>query len=151
MTKLVGATHFPWLLSNVIDANTGTSPEPLRRFYVTERAGVRVGLVGLVEQDWIATIPSWPTNFVYRPMKDVALELSRELRDPNGPHKVDIIIALTHSRVPNDVQLANELGAVADLPGVEDMHGIDLIIGGHDHVSSVLLGRADRVTDLLYR
>lgn len=34
-------------------------------------------------------------------MKDTALELSQELRDPNGEHQVDIIIALTHCRVPN--------------------------------------------------
>jgi 2',3'-cyclic-nucleotide 2'-phosphodiesterase (5'-nucleotidase family) len=143
MTKLVGATTFPWLLSNVIDVNTGTSPAPLHRFVVTERAGVRVGLVGLVEQDWIATIPSWPTHFAYRPMREVALELSKELRDPNGPHRVDIIIALTHSRVPNDVRLANELGAAAGVEGVEEMHGVDLLIGGHDHVSVKSAPRAD--------
>jgi 2',3'-cyclic-nucleotide 2'-phosphodiesterase (5'-nucleotidase family) len=34
-------------------------------------------------------------------MVDTAIELSKELRDPNGEHKVDIIIALTHCRVPN--------------------------------------------------
>lgn len=85
-------------------------------------------------RDWIATIPSWPENFRYRPMKDVALELSKELRDPAGLHRVDIIIALTHSRVPNDIKLANELGAVANKPGVENTHGVDLLIGGHDHI-----------------
>ena len=57
--------------------------------------------VGLMKRDWIATIPSWPENFSYRSMKDVALELSKELRDPKGPHRVDLIIALTHCRVPN--------------------------------------------------
>jgi 5'-nucleotidase len=30
--------------------------------------------------------------------------------------------------------LANELGAVADKEGVENTHGVDLIIGGHDHI-----------------
>ena len=34
-------------------------------------------------------------------MVDTAIELSKELRDPNGEHKVDMIIALTHCRVPN--------------------------------------------------
>ena len=28
------------------------------------------------------------------------------LRDPNGPYKVDLVIALTHMRVPNDIKLA---------------------------------------------
>ncbi|BEJ13733.1 hypothetical protein CspHIS471_0309070 [Cutaneotrichosporon sp. HIS471] len=133
MTKLVGDTNFPWLLSNVVDTLTGTTPVPLHRFYVTERCGVRIGLVGLVEEDWIATIPSWPHNFAYRPMKEVGLELSKELRDPNGPHRVDIIIALTHSRVPNDIQLAKELGAVKGRD-TQNEQGVDLIIGGHDHI-----------------
>ncbi len=31
-------------------------------------------------------------------MKTVALDLSKQLRDPDGPHKCDIIVALTHSR-----------------------------------------------------
>lgn len=52
-------------------------------------------------RDWIATIPSWPSHFKYRPMREVGLELSELLRDPAGPYRVDIIIALTHSRVPN--------------------------------------------------
>lgn len=52
-------------------------------------------------RDWIATIPSWPSHFRYRPMREVGLELSELLRDPKGPYRVDIIIALTHSRVPN--------------------------------------------------
>lgn len=34
-------------------------------------------------------------------MTETAIELSKELRDPNGPHKVDLIIALTHCRLPN--------------------------------------------------
>ncbi|TXT12211.1 uncharacterized protein COLE_02621 [Cutaneotrichosporon oleaginosum] len=136
MTKLVGDTNFPWLLSNIVDTNTGTTPVPLHKFVVTERCGVRIGLVGLVEEDWIAIIPSWPNNFAYRPMKEVGLELSKELRDPKGPHRVDIIIAITHSRVPNDIKLAKELGAVSNRD-TQNEHGIDLIIGGHDHVRQI--------------
>lgn len=52
-------------------------------------------------RDWIATIPSWPESFAHMPMKETALKLSEELRDPNGEHKVDIIVALTHCRVTN--------------------------------------------------
>jgi hypothetical protein len=55
----------------------------------------------LMNRDWIATIPSWPESFTYRSMIDTAKDLSKELRDPKGEHKVDIIIALTHCRVPN--------------------------------------------------
>ncbi len=101
-------------------------------------------------RDWIATIPSWPETFQYRDMAETALQLSTELRDPTGPHKVDIIIALTHCRLPNascmnagraikltvrfvqDIDLANTLGAVKDADSSK--HGVDLLIGGHDHI-----------------
>ncbi|TXT08774.1 hypothetical protein VHUM_02902 [Vanrija humicola] len=141
MTKLVSATSFPWLLSNVVDTQTGKTPAPLHRFLVTEKCGVRIGIIGIVEEDWIATIPSWPENFKYQPMKDVAIELSQLLRDPEGEHRVDLIIALTHCRLPNDIWLSNELGAVAG-KNVENEHGVDLIIGGHDHVYYIGKGAA---------
>lgn len=34
-------------------------------------------------------------------MADTAKDLSKVLRDHEGEHQVDIIIALTHSRIPN--------------------------------------------------
>ncbi|ODN74799.1 hypothetical protein L202_07114 [Cryptococcus amylolentus CBS 6039] len=138
LTKLIQSTTFPWMLSNIVDINTGVQPETLQKYHIFERCGVKIGVIGLVEQDWIATIPSWPHNFKYRSMTETALELSRELRDPNGEHQVDLVIALTHCRVPNDIKLANELGAVAGKAGLENEHGVDLIIGGHDHVSQTI-------------
>jgi 5'-nucleotidase len=71
-------------------------------------------------------------------MRDTGVALSQELRDPNGEHKCDIVIALTHARVPNDIDLANELGAVEG-KDVASEHGVDLLIGGHDHVSSIAI------------
>lgn len=38
----------------------------------------------------------------------------------------DYVIALTHMRTPNDIRLA------------ENVDGIDLILGGHDHVYELL-------------
>lgn len=65
-------------------------------------------------------------------MKETGLSLSELLRDPQGDHRCDLVIALTHSRVSNDIRLANELGAVqydeSEAPG----HGVDLILGGHE-------------------
>ena len=50
LTKLIESTTFPWLLSNIIDRNTNQTPAPLRKFWVTERCGVRIGVIALVEQ-----------------------------------------------------------------------------------------------------
>jgi 2',3'-cyclic-nucleotide 2'-phosphodiesterase (5'-nucleotidase family) len=73
-------------------------PEPLNRYWITKKRGVKIGVIGLVEEDWIATIPSWPEEFRYRPMAETAREISKELREEHG---VEVIIALTHCRVPN--------------------------------------------------
>ncbi len=48
-----------------------------------------------------------------------ANRLSKDLREV---YKCDYVIALTHMRVPNDQRLGNEA------------LGVDLILGGHDHV-----------------
>lgn len=82
-------------------------------------------------RDWIATVPSFPPSFRYRSMVSIAKNTSRLLRDPQGPHRCDIIVALSHCRLPNDIDLANDLGATKD--NFEDEHGVDLVLGGHDH------------------
>lgn len=79
--------------------------------------------------------------------------MRHRLRDPAGPHKVDMIIALTHCRLPNvsplpstsfasqliiglvriskDIRLANELAATVGQDNKNE-HGVDCLIGGHD-------------------
>lgn len=137
LSKLVQDTRFPWLLSNVIDEDTGRVPEHLQQLQVVERVGLRIGIIGLVEEDWITTVPSWPRNFKFRSMVETGLELSEILRKPDGEYRCDLIIALTHSRLPNDIQLAKDLFALSpsarDTSPIFSSHGVDLILGGHDH------------------
>ena len=108
-------------------------------------------------------------------MRDVALELSRRLRDPDGEYKCDLIIALTHARCgqrlcgttfpctdallaqrtkclhfvsliktashfAQDIQLAKEL--IARPSPDPTQHGVDLLLGGHDHLYFVSKGVA---------
>ena len=40
----------PWILSNIVDTETLRTPEHLNEFCVFERAGVRIGIIGLVEK-----------------------------------------------------------------------------------------------------
>ncbi|KAF9472767.1 flagellar associated protein [Pholiota conissans] len=138
LTKLIHDTKFPWILSNIIDTTTSRTPEGLHEYAVVERAGVRIGFIGLVEQEWITTVSSWPSTFMYQSMKETGIKLSKLLRDSNGEHRCDIIIALTHSRLPNDITLAKELLALS--PSAQQSapiaaeHGVDIILGGHDHI-----------------
>jgi 2',3'-cyclic-nucleotide 2'-phosphodiesterase (5'-nucleotidase family) len=50
LTRLLNATKFPWLLSNIVDDNTGHQPEKFLKYWITERCGVKIGVIGLVEQ-----------------------------------------------------------------------------------------------------
>ena len=103
-------------MSNIIDSTTSRVPEHLKEFEVLERNGIRVGIIGLVEQyvlvhllcaekmpclffrEWITTITSWPPEFVYKPMKEIGLQLSIRLRDPDGEYRCDFIVVLSHCR-----------------------------------------------------
>ncbi|KAF8969879.1 Metallo-dependent phosphatase [Flammula alnicola] len=142
LSKLIEDTNFPWLLSNIVDSTTSRTPENLEEFVVIERAGIRVGFIGLVEKEWIATVSSWPPEFVYKSMKDTGLALSKLLRDPDGEHRCDLVIALTHSR--QDISLAKELFALSPstqkVTPIASEHGVDLILGGHDHIYYVSPG-----------
>ncbi|KAF7344288.1 Metallo-dependent phosphatase [Mycena venus] len=137
LKKLLPETRFPWLLSNIFDTNTGKVPEPLKDFHVIEKAGIRIGLIGLVEQDWIATITGWPENFEYQDMAKIGKELSAKLRDPAGEFKCDLIISLTHSRYGtiqfHDIKLAKALFALSPTAqaktNIASEHGVDLLLG----------------------
>ncbi|KAL5490069.1 hypothetical protein ACEPAI_4902 [Sanghuangporus weigelae] len=135
LTKLLNDTKFPWVLSNIVDETTGKIPEYLHEVYVLERRGIRIGFIGLVESEWITTVPAWPTNFKYKDMVQVALDLSKRLRDPQGEYRCDLVIALTHSRW--DVSLAKSINVHSPTHQPADFasrQGADLILGGHDHV-----------------
>ena len=119
---LTSKCAFPWLLANVLDPALGENV-PLgnakRTQMMTASNGIRIGLIGLGEREWLDTINSLPPNLIYRSASEVARELVPQLRAEGA----DIIVALTHQREPNDNKLAENLGG--------DM--IDIILGGHDH------------------
>ncbi|KAI6036873.1 Metallo-dependent phosphatase-like protein, partial [Pisolithus microcarpus] len=105
LSTLVQDTRFPWLLSNIIDEDTGRVPAHLQQFQMVERVGLRVGIIGLVEDS--------------RSMAETGLELSEILRKPDGEYRCDLIIALTHSRTHRQTSSPT---------------GVDIILGGHDHI-----------------
>lgn len=68
----------------------------------------------------------------YRDMVMVAKTYSSILRSEHG---CEMVIALTHSRLPNDLKLALATGCVRSSERPQDQEGdhLDLILGGHDH------------------
>ncbi|XP_028638873.1 snake venom 5'-nucleotidase-like [Grammomys surdaster] len=110
--------HFTWFLSNVHDRFTS---EPLGHGAVKKIVNWnnrKIGLMGLVEEDWLDTLATVnKANVNYRDYVEAANELAVELRAEGA----DLVIAMTHMKWKNDTRLA------------QHAEGLDLILGGHDH------------------
>jgi 5'-nucleotidase len=67
-----------------------------------------VGVIGLIEREWLETLSTVPSQQVrWEDYVAVGRAMALALREHD---KVDIVIALTHMRVPNDERLAAEVG-----------------------------------------
>ncbi|PKY01009.1 Metallo-dependent phosphatase [Aspergillus campestris IBT 28561] len=113
---------FPWLLANVLDPALGEGV-PIanceKTCMLTSSNGIKIGVIGLGEREWLATINALPPNLIYKSASQTAMELVPQLREQGA----EIIVAVTHQREPNDYKLAEKIP-----------YGmIDIILGGHDH------------------
>jgi 5'-nucleotidase len=119
--NLVAKCKFPWLVANILDPALGENVaigNVKRTHMLTSSNGIKIGLIGLGEREWLDTINSLPPDLIYKSATETAKELVPELRAAGA----DIVIAITHMREPNDNKLAEQTDGI-----------IDLILGGHDH------------------
>lgn len=86
---------------------------------LTSSTGIKIGVIGIVEKEWLDTINSLPPNLIFLPAAEVVQDLAAVLRKEGA----EMIIALTHQREPNDIKLAKAVPTGT----------IDLMVGGHDH------------------
>lgn len=118
LMEVTTQTNFPWFLSNVYDKFSSQTLGHGVESRVIEWNGLRIGLMGLVEEEWLDTLGTVDrANIDYIDYVMVAERLCKELRERGA----ELVIALTHMRWPNDIRLAMEA------------KGLDLILGGHDH------------------
>lgn len=113
---------FPWLCANVEDPalGQGVSIGGVSKTVMLESStGVKIGVIGLVEKEWLDTISSLPPGLVYINAAEAALKWVPQLREQGA----EIVIAVSHMREPNDVRLATEIPEGT----------IDIVLGGHDH------------------
>lgn len=123
LAKWVEKTNFPWLMSNVIDNETGRPLGNGKISHIIIHDNVKVGLMGLVEKEWLDTLPNIdPNEVTYVDF----VEAGNQLADDLLKEGCDMIIALTHMRTPNDIILA------------QNCHKLNLILGGHDHVYEIV-------------
>nr|CAI5831330.1 unnamed protein product [Callosobruchus analis] len=122
LSQWIPRCEFPWLMSNVLDNETGRPLGGGRITHVVEWAGRQIGLVGLVEKGWLDTLGTVnPNETTFLDFVEAGQKLAAQLKQEG----CDYVIALTHMRLPNDTKLA------------ENCEEIDLILGGHDHIYDV--------------
>jgi 5'-nucleotidase len=83
---------------------------------LTSSNGIKIGVIGLVEREWLDTINSLPPDLIYKFASATAKELVPCLRAQGA----ELVIAVTHQRELNDNKLAEKTP-----DGL-----IDIILGG---------------------
>ncbi|WP_197428490.1 bifunctional UDP-sugar hydrolase/5'-nucleotidase [Halapricum sp. CBA1109] len=114
------ASEFPWLLANVVTDDGETVPGT-QNYTVVERDGVRVGVVGLVD-DAIKTKTAVDFEAAGYDVADFSTVGQRIAADLKADHDVDVVVAAAHVGVPESKELASETDA------------IDVIVTGDDEV-----------------
>ncbi|EGR28866.1 ser thr protein phosphatase family protein, putative [Ichthyophthirius multifiliis] len=118
--KLFQKCNFPWLCSNVFNIETNCIFANNNAYSILEKNGLVIGIMGLAEADWLNSVSEIDLSLVkYEDFVACGRRLTKIMKEQ---YKCDLIIALTHMRVPNDIKLGQEVPE------------IDLILGGHDHI-----------------
>lgn len=118
LLSMARETNFPWLMSNVHDKRTGRPLADGCMSHMIDFHGRKVGLLGLVESEWLVTLATIGEDDVeYEDFCVAGRRVAKDLRKQGA----EAVIGMTHMRMPNDYRLAREVPE------------IDLILGGHDH------------------
>jgi 5'-nucleotidase len=73
---------------------------------LTASNGIKVGVIGLAEREWLDTINSLPPDIIYKSASATAKELIPGLKEQGA----EIIVCVSHQREPNDNKLAEKTG-----------------------------------------
>ncbi|MCJ8170016.1 bifunctional metallophosphatase/5'-nucleotidase [Atopomonas sediminilitoris] len=100
----------------------------IKPYKVLERGGIRFGLFGLLGEGAVQVSPmTKPLSFA-KPV-EVARAMVQQLREVE---KVDVVILLSHMGVKQE---ANGSWRGEEVELVEQVPGIDIVVGGHSHTA----------------
>ena len=128
LARFLDKARFPVLLGNADVSSSDVLRGRLAGHVVLEVGGQQIGIIGVVAED-TGELSSSGSDVVFRRVEDVIRSAVAEL-ERRGVNK---IIALTHTGLPRDREIA---AAVA---------GVDVIVGGHSH--TLLSNTVDRAAD----
>ena len=139
--RIMNMAEFPVLAANIVDAETGEIPPPMKPYIIKEVAGIKIGMIGLVtEETPYYALPEDVNEIEFLRVKPVTERYIAEIKD-----QVDLVFVVGHLGVPYDVNTAYremiESGVeqkirygMNAMELVHHVEGIDLMLCGHIHV-----------------
>lgn len=128
LEKRVKESQFIWLASNIKFPDASPVFKKIKTTHIFEHQGIKIGFFGLTVA-FRAEMPCHQydrSKIIFLNPVMAAKQVVRALKD----QKVDIIVGITHLNMSTDKEIAME------------NPGIDVIIGGHEHVPlSALVGK----------
>jgi len=112
--------RFPLLAANYVSDGPGGLADVLEPFVVLDAAGLRVGVIGVGNTSTVALLGERPNDL--RALAEDAAQAVQGAIDALRP-VVDVIVVVTH------------LGLDADASLVARTSGIDVLLGGHQHLT----------------
>ena len=113
-----------WLNGNLRKKDSGELAGQTIEFKIIERGSLKIGVFGLVDQDWLDCSSLVQSEFELENVKLAGRRISQLLKKEG----CELIIALTHMQNSSDLIL------------LEDSENeVDLVLGGHDHIYLVQL------------
>jgi 2',3'-cyclic-nucleotide 2'-phosphodiesterase (5'-nucleotidase family) len=124
VSEVTADSDFPWLATNLVDSDTGEAFDGTESTQVVERGGVKVGLIGLVDEG--ATYGKTNIDFEAEgiTLEDYTETGPAEAKRLKEDEEVDVVVALAHTGVPDAEDLAE---ADAD-------DDIDVVVVGDDEL-----------------
>ena len=121
LASRIEESRFRWLGANVKDL-TGKLFPGVEAHALIDINGIKVGILGVTTPE-TQTLSTPGPNVKFHAVVETAKNAVAELKAQN----VDVIVALTHLSLEEDLELAREV------------KGIHLILGGHDHFPATLM------------
>lgn len=117
LQQRLSESAFPWLAGNVSSADGKPLPHTAATKIFTY-GDYKIGVLGLLTPE-TSVLSSPGDGIAFASVVEVGARLAGELKDAGA----DLVIALTHNDAGSDVALLN------------DVPGIDMVLGGHDHLA----------------
>lgn len=121
---LINQTSCPWIISNLFEKDKNNRPiANLKPWHVLEHQGFKIGFAGFAEKQWLDQMSHEIdiNQLEYQDYNQVLQEISSTLKEKEG---CDLVVAINHMRVPEDVDMAQKN---------KGSEVLDFIFGGHDH------------------